>query len=332
MTQAAHAEPTVKMGLPMSNGKLAMWMFLVTEIMFFTGLIGTYIILRNGTPGSTEPLRWPHPHEVHLDERIGAFNTFVLICSSFTVVLAHYMVVKRNFKAATLLIGGTLALGALFLVVKAYEYKGKYDHDILPGLMGENLLVRKDKDGKEVGKPMTADKERLLYPTSVAWYEHVRGELKAIVDKGPADDKYAKESAELLDAMNGKDVTRTDAQGNAVKNEKGEELKDYVPPLSPAELGNRVNELLENAEKDGKTLHVAPAIPFGNLWASCYFAMTGFHALHVLGGLVIFAIILLMGMMGKLGPQHESMLELTGLYWHFVDIVWIFLFPLLYLI
>jgi cytochrome c oxidase subunit III len=50
------------------------------------------------------------------------------------------------------------------------------------------------------------------------------------------------------------------------------------------------------------------------------------------GLLVIFVIILLMGMRGTLGPQHVSLLELTGLYWHFVDIVWIFLFPLLYLV
>jgi len=47
---------------------------------------------------------------------------------------------------------------------------------------------------------------------------------------------------------------------------------------------------------------------------------------------VVFAIILIMAAMGRLGPQHESLFELTGLYWHFVDIVWIFLFPLLYLI
>ena len=60
--------------------------------------------------------------------------------------------------------------------------------------------------------------------------------------------------------------------------------------------------------------------------------MTGFHALHVFGGLVIFAILLLMGLRGKIGPQHANMLELVGLYWHFVDIVWIFLFPLLYLV
>jgi len=79
-------------------------------------------------------------------------------------------------------------------------------------------------------------------------------------------------------------------------------------------------------------LHLSHAIPFGNMWASCYFAMTGFHALHVLGGLVIFAVLLMMAALGRFGPQHESTVELTGLYWHFVDVVWIFLFPLLYLV
>ena len=60
--------------------------------------------------------------------------------------------------------------------------------------------------------------------------------------------------------------------------------------------------------------------------------MTGFHALHVFGGLVVFAIILIMSARGRLTTRHEGFLEYTGLYWHFVDIVWIFLFPLLYLI
>jgi cytochrome c oxidase subunit 3 len=68
------------------------------------------------------------------------------------------------------------------------------------------------------------------------------------------------------------------------------------------------------------------------MWASCYFAMTGFHALHVLGGLVVFGIYLLSAAMGKFGTHNELAIEVTGLYWHFVDIVWIFLFPLLYLL
>jgi cytochrome c oxidase subunit 3 len=77
---------------------------------------------------------------------------------------------------------------------------------------------------------------------------------------------------------------------------------------------------------------LTPVIPHGNLWASCYFTMTGIHALHVCGGIVAFSVILLMALFGRLSHQHESVIELTGLYWHFVDIVWIFLFPLLYLI
>src|SRR5438067_13598684 len=95
MAHAAIVEqPPLHMGLPLSNGKLAMWLFLVTEIMFFTGLIGTYVLLRNGTPTADYP--WPAPHDVHLVEWIGAFNTFVLICSSVTVVLAHWTLSRGN--------------------------------------------------------------------------------------------------------------------------------------------------------------------------------------------------------------------------------------------
>ena len=140
MTQAVHDEPRQQehMGLPLPHGKLAMWLFLVTEIMFFTALIGVYLILRNGTP-SRSPFHWPAPHEVHLVEWIGALNTFVLICSSLTVVLAHHAVVVHRFRQATLYVGVTLLLGALFLGIKAYEYNAKFQHHIIPGYIGEVL-------------------------------------------------------------------------------------------------------------------------------------------------------------------------------------------------
>ena len=102
----------VHMGLPLPNGKLAIWLFLITEIMFFTALIGVYLILRNGPPSAAEP--WPTPADVHLEEWIGAFNTFVLICSSVTVVLAHWALHKHNVKRAVQFIGVTLALGDVF--------------------------------------------------------------------------------------------------------------------------------------------------------------------------------------------------------------------------
>src|SRR5579862_3431638 len=96
-------ESKAHMGMPLSNGKLALWLFLVTEIMFFTALIGVYLLLRNGAPSVNSP--WPTPHDVHLVEWIGAFNTFVLICSSLTVVLAHWSLHNGNVKQATRYIG-----------------------------------------------------------------------------------------------------------------------------------------------------------------------------------------------------------------------------------
>src|SRR5687768_18605488 len=90
MDKHTHEVGPSPMALPMPNGKLAMWLFLVTEIMFFTGLIGAYIVLRQSAPVRGGVSIWPSPHDVHLAELWGAVNTFVLICSSLTVVLAHW--------------------------------------------------------------------------------------------------------------------------------------------------------------------------------------------------------------------------------------------------
>ncbi len=308
------------MGLPLPTPKVAMWLFLVTEIMFFTALIGTYIILRHGTPAQS-PFKWPTPHQVHLIEWIGALNTFVLICSSFTVVLAHHAAVKGNMKNATTYIAVTLALGAVFLVIKAYEYNAKFQHDILPGHIGESLPIPKTATRQiALTELQTIEREKHEHAVGMQYFNRVTTQLEAI-KKSSIDAELQKQCNALLEEMNPSGAAA--AEGAAAA---------FHRPPSPAEVGERVNEILEHAEKKEADLHLTPAIPFGNLWASCYFAMTGFHALHVFGGLVVFVIILLIAALGRFGPQHATMLELVGLYWHFVDIVWIFLFPLLYLV
>jgi cytochrome c oxidase subunit 3 len=343
MTQEHNEDdPRLHMGLPLPNGKLAMWLFLVTEIMFFTALIGTYMLIRNGSPpiyryetdargdikmengkgilvehtdheGNKvrEPDRWPAPHTVHLKEYIGAGNTFVLIVSSLTIVLAHYYLSKNDVKKATMYTGVTLALGVVFLLVKAYEYSSKFQHDILPGHIGEAL------------PGMSLEQQRKYHGSSRRYVERISNQLKEIIDHpehaglSKGDELWTK-CKTLADDMTEKYPPKDPT---------------HIPPLSPPEVGQRVNEIIEEAEKADKPVHLSPTIPFGNMWASMYFAMTGFHALHVFGGLVVLAIILIMGLRGKLNRhEHESTLELTGLYWHFVDIVWIFLFPLLYLV
>jgi len=74
--------------------------------------------------------------------------------------------------------------------------------------------------------------------------------------------------------------------------------------------------------------HAKPA----EIFYSLYFAMTGLHALHMIIGIPILAAIAWMAQRGRFSPEYHSPVEMVGLYWHFVDIVWIFLFPLLYLI
>jgi hypothetical protein len=110
--------------------------------------------------------------------------------------------------------------------------------------------------------------------------------------------------------------------------EQRKETKFAPTEASIEKLGGEIDELLHEHPE----LPLDAVVPNGNIWASCYFIMTGFHAIHVIGGLVVFVLMMLLALIGRLGPAQEGFVELTGLYWHFVDIVWIFLFPLLYLV
>lgn len=291
-------DPKTHMGMPLPNAKLAMWLFLVTEIMFFTALIGTYMLIRNGMPNARTP--WPAPHEVHLVEWIGALNTFVLICSSLTVVLAHWSLHTHNPGRAVQYLCVTFALGGVFLGIKAYEYSSKFNHNILPGRVHEKL-------------------DNSTY--AFAYLRDVTGQLEHIVEHGGANAEALPRCKELLADIKAGKLNAKEVNERVVGTEH---VKPCDMPKHPA----NVKGILE-LDPDA---HLSYSIPYGNMWASCYFAMTGFHALHVFGGLVIFAIYLAAALMGKFGQQNEVGIEVTGLYWHFVDIVWIFLFPLLYLV
>ena len=85
---------------------------------------------------------------------------------------------------------------------------------------------------------------------------------------------------------------------------------------------------------DRHEMHIPDDVPNGNvaLFYWIYFAMTGMHALHMIIGLGILSVILFFSVKGRYNPEYFNPVEITGLYWHFVDIVWIFLFPLLYLL
>jgi len=83
----------------------------------------------------------------------------------------------------------------------------------------------------------------------------------------------------------------------------------------------------------GLNFHAEPGqAPQVEIFLSLYFALTGLHALHMVVGFILLAVIAWMAHKKRFSPEWYTPVEMSGLYWHFVDIVWIFLFPLLYLV
>jgi heme/copper-type cytochrome/quinol oxidase subunit 3 len=181
-------------GVGEAPGKNGTWWFLASEIPVFGGLIAAYIVMRLGSAGWSEA-------SSHLNFNIALFNTFLLLTSSMTIVMAHAAVQENNYKSVAKFLGLTILLGLGFLVMKAIEYTTEVSHGFLPS-------------------------------SGIFW--------------------------------------------------------------------------------------------------SFYYAMTGLHGLHVLAGIIVNIVLWVQALNGTLAAKGHRV-EFAGLYWHLVDIIWIFLFPLLYL-
>ena len=182
-------------GPPVDRGKFAIWLFLATEVMFFTGLIGTYLVIRMGSP------EWPNPKHLFAVD-ITAANTFLLITSSWMMVRALDAIQKGDKAGLTRWLGATILGGSIFVSVQVYEYIQLLDHGYLP---------------------------------------------------------------------------------------------------------NR------------------------DLFWSTFYAMTGFHGIHVCVGVIWLFCVWIGAVRGTYTPQNYVRVELAGLYWHFVDLVWVLLFTIVYL-
>lgn len=397
MSDHGHVHLEYQPALPLNNGKLCLWLFLSTEIMFFAGLIGTYIVLRFGAP------TWPAPHDVHIEEVLGAVNTFFLICSSVTIVLAMEFARRDQAALAKILLLVTFAFGVVFLGIKAYEYNAKFAHGIYPmkphSLMYEKpdvnyaaavRTVLSDKAAEYAaieaaeGQELTEEQQKrkatvdTLQKGLVGWAEEKAARADTTAEKQAALDQLAgviyhrhstehghsgdehgmiaiwgkqleaekgEVSAELnkvaseYQAAQAKLAATNDnaaqvpivAQQKVLKDREGV-LKARLDTLAmltenehARELG--INEMLAHEGGARPWLTLPMMIPSGNMWSSTYFLMTGFHAIHVIVGLIIFMCAFPM----TLDSRRANFLENAGLYWHFVDLVWIFLFPLLYL-
>lgn len=369
-----HTTPTVKMGLPISDAKLGMWLFLGTEIMFFTAFIGSYIVLRLGSPDATGQSGWPtNPEYTHIHVWAGGVNTFVLILSSFIVVLAHEAMVNKNFAKAQKCLMCTFLLACLFLGIKSYEYYGKISHDILPGHVAETDEQAINKGLREIEAALIPElvanipaddyDSSKTYPTAqlitmqpdanspAAQLGKEFSTLRAHVvnNVSLAEDPNLQQQIIITNddkeiaglpqpaATDKPNTTRLKSASGEVIDIANADIKEIragalPPPITLDEFTKELEELQGNKEYGSilSSVHKPHPMLYGNLFASTYFLMTGFHAIHVIVGMIMFLIIMKQG--SKLNESWTNFVENSGLYWHFVDLVWIFLFPLLYII
>ena len=333
------------MGLPIPNSKLGIWLFLGTEVMFFTALVGSYIVYYFSTP------QWPSdPELTHINVAAGAINTFVLLTSSYFVVVALEAAQHRNWKRARLFLWLTTACAVLFLGIKAVEYKGKFDHQILPGRIAETEAsalqylahdLTAAVDGEIAATVMPDQATPSPQETDGALEdEELAVEPDRDADKPPVEpptmnrNEQRDELARLIDEAPTPEVAAT-LQALQEADRAAAELRDEIlaGTVTYEQAGERLHELHERTDLGGDAgplagVHLQRPMLYGNLFASLYFTITGFHAIHVIVGILLFAVVLVQ-------PRLDGWIdwiENAGLYWHFVDIVWIFLFPLIYIL
>lgn len=271
---------------------IGMWMFLVQEIMFFGGLFTAYLVFR-----SKYSMAFAAGSN-HLDVVMGFVNTLVLIVSSLTMALTVYYAQKGNRNMQVILILLTMLFGTVFLGVKAVEYTDKYNHGVVP-VTGLNRIVKAPAGSGESNREFEQTYAGL---SSSEPAKPASGEHEYVNPKG----EFQWHEFELIE--------------HTVKQQEEN-------PSAHLLTDNEKIAYFSNDKFDENKFRDKVRIFF-----FIYFVMTGLHALHMIVGLGLMTWLLWKAWKNTYSAEYYMPVEMSGLYWHFVDIVWIFLFPMLYLL
>ncbi|MGI8435518.1 MAG: cytochrome c oxidase subunit 3 [Chthoniobacterales bacterium] len=275
------------------NAKIGIWLFLASEVMLFGGLFSSYIFLRlDALPG-----HWPHGL---LNVPVGTMNTAILIASSVTVVLAWAALKMRQFTRYKIYMGITILCGIVFLFVKLYfEWPAKFEHF--------GAYIREDR--LEKYEPYLGNHH--LLSEGLEPRLEITGHLH---NPAALTDPNIKEYEIQLDQVNADPSNRASDRPHFWQLPKSDKIAT-----------------IEKEDVD----HANMFFPRHSTFFATYFTITGLHGLHVLGGVIVFTYLWLPvgANLYKRNPEHlANRVEVAGLFWHFVDLVWIFVFPLFYLL
>ncbi len=302
-----------------SYGKMMMWFFIVSDALTFSGFLAAYGFSRfkyiESWPIADEVFNhFPFLHGVDAPMYYVALMTFILIFSSVTMVLAvdagHHM--KKNKVAFYMLL--TIVGGAIFLGSQAWEWKnfinGQYGAVETQG--GQILQFVNAETGKRVNLSSFATS----IPTERAQHESKNGVWYVTESSLPT---YSVEEVTAGFLANDNLLIKTqqnDPQGHKIVLDRESSIDKISQVVHVVEGAN----LIRNE--------------YGSpLFANFFFFITGFHGFHVFTGVLINLIIFFNVVIGTYEKRgHYEMVEKVGLYWHFVDLVWVFVFTFFYLV
>lgn len=325
------------------SGKLGMWLFLVTEVLFFSGMFCAYALLRSSNP---EVFNYC---SAFLNEKLGAINTGVLLFSSLTMAWAVRAAQLSQHKLLVALLGITLGCAAVFLGVKTVEYSHKWDLGLLPGKLYVSQVDHPHHEGMPTALPYLQAPGVVLAIIFGAWWLFAVGKRDRFQMEvagplliaalcyigGAALGLYLESQEAAAHEAHAAETAHSHADHAAAPAVAGD--------AKPADAVPDRDSLITPVQSHLDTVPAAPiaqAVPSpevnqkgkAGLFFSVYYCMTGVHALHILGGMAVISWLIVKAARHEFHSKYFGPVDNVGLYWHLVDFIWIYLFPLLYLI
>lgn len=302
-----------------SYGKMMMWFFILSDALTFSGFLGAYGLMRfkfiDSWPIADEVFtHFPFMHGVHAPMYYVALMTFILIFSSVTMVLAVDAGHQLNKKKVTFYMFLTIIGGAIFLGSQAWEWKNFINGSYGAVQLNDGKIIQfVDASGHQVAlesfaKPSHSERTQHTRDNGL-WFVEESALAPFTVEEVVAGFKAHPELTIRTEKINTETKTKT------------------IVPRADA------MSYLEHSKAVVKGANLT-VNEYGNtLFADFFFFITGFHGFHVLSGVVINIIIFFNVIIGTYEKRKSyEMVEKVGLYWHFVDLVWVFVFTFFYLV
>ena len=301
-----------------SYGKLMMWFFIVSDALTFSGFLAAYGFSRfkfiETWPLADEVFtHFPFLHGVTAPMYYVALMTFILIFSSVTMVLAVDAGHQLNKQKVTIYMFLTIIGGLIFVGSQAWEWKNfiKGEYGAIE-TKGGSLLQFVDKEGHRVAladfaATLPEEREQLTRNKGRWFMEEATLPTYSVAEVQAGFEAHP----DLL--IRTETINKEKQKTILSREESVARLKDAAVVVEGANL-------IRNE--------------YGNkLFADFFFFITGFHGFHVFSGVVINIIIFFNVLLGTYEKRKSyEMVEKVGLYWHFVDLVWVFVFTVFYLV